>query len=207
MSAAHGNALSGNPDSGRPERETMPERETIMELIMRFSPVALAAAALFATVSSTSHGETPRPPANPQSVAFVDQGLIEAGAGRFENAISLYETALAIDPQNLTAYRQLAEVAMKQGLPGKAIGYYVSILTAEPNDREALEGQGRAMVQKGAVERARENLVKLRAVCKTGCPEITKLETAISAGPPQPKLAIEAVTPKPVGQEGEPSKN
>lgn len=183
------------------------DRESLMELIMRFSPAAVAAALVLTTVSSTGFSQTVRPPVNPQSIAFVDQGKAEQQAGRLESAIGLYETALAIDPQNMTAYRQLADAAMAQGLPGKAIGYYISILAIDPNDREALAGQGRAMVQKGAMERARENLAKLRTVCKTGCPEIARLETAIAAGPPQPKLAVEAVTPKPIGQETPATKN
>ncbi len=176
---------------------------------MRFSPVALSAALILVTFSSASQGQTaPAVVVNPASSAFVDQGLLEQKAGRTENAINLYESALAIDPRNVSAYRLLAESAMDEGLPGKAIGYYIAVLDIAPNDREALAGQGRAMVQKGAMERARENLAKLRTACKTGmCPEIAQLESAIAAGPPQPKLAIEAVKPKPVGEEAGPAKN
>lgn len=175
---------------------------------MRFSPAALGAALILVALSSTSRGETPRAVAvNPLSVAFVDQGQAEQKAGRTDSAIGLYESALAIDPKNVTAYRLLADAAMAQGLPGKAIGYYIEVLAANPNDADALAGQGKAMVQKGAMERARENLAKLRSVCKTGCPEIAQLEGVIAAGPPQPKLAIEAIKPKPVGSEADPTKN
>lgn len=175
---------------------------------MRFSPAVLSAALILVMLSSTSYSETPRAiTINPQSLAFVEQGKAAQKAGRVEDAIGLYETALAVDPQNVAAYRLLADAAMAEGLPGKAIGYYIEILDADPNDAEALAGQGRAMVQKGAMERARENLAKLRSVCKTGCPEIAGLESAIAAGPPVPKLAVEAIKPKPVGEQIEPPKN
>ncbi len=180
-----------------------------MEMIMRFSPAALSAALILVSFSSASQGEVAKQIVlNPASVAFVDEGRNEQQAGRTQNAINLYESALAIDPRNVDAYRLLAEAAMAQGLSGKAIGYYIAILDLMPNDREALAGQGRAMVQKGAMERARENLTRLRTLCKTGsCPEVARLEAAIAAGPPQQQLAIEAIRPKPVGSESDPSKN
>ena len=46
-------------------------------------------------------------------------------------------------------------MAQGQGLPGKAVCFYRDALVFDPNDTVALAGQGEAMVQKGAVERAR----------------------------------------------------
>lgn len=178
---------------------TLVEQETWMELIMRFSPAALTAAATLFVLSSASSGQMQATVSvNPISTSFVEQGVAAQKAGRLSDAIGLYETALAVDPRNRTAYSMLADAALAEGLPGKAIGYYRSVLTLTPNDPQALAGQGRALVQKGAMEKARENLAKLRTVCKTGCAEIAQLDAAIVAGPPQPKLAIEAVKPKPV---------
>lgn len=186
-----------------------PEQETWMELLMRFSPAALAAAAIMFGLSSTSNSQmqSATVSVDPISLAFVEQGKSAAQAGKVSEAIGLYETALAVDPRNRTAYRLLADAALTEGLPGKAIGYYRSVLAITPNDPSALAGQGRALVQKGAMEKARENLARLRSVCKTGCAEIAQLDAAIAAGPPQPKLAIEAVKPKPVGETAEPTEN
>ena len=185
------------------------EQETLMELLMRFSPAAVAAAVIMFGLSSASSGQMQAATVSvdPTSIAFVEQGKSAAQAGKLSDAIGLYETALAIDPKNRSAYRLLADAALAEGLPGKAIGYYRSVLAITPDDAQALAGQGRALVQKGAMEKARENLAKLRTVCKSGCAEIAQLDAAIAAGPPQPKLAIEAVKPKPVGEVAPPSEN
>lgn len=186
-----------------------PEQETWMELLMRFSPAAVAAAIIMFGLSSASNSQMQAATVSvdPISIAFVEQGKTAQQAGKVSEAIGLYETALAIDPKNRSAYSLLADAALAEGLPGKAIGYYRSVLTLTPNDPQALAGQGRALVQKGAMEKARENLAKLRTVCKTGCAEIAQLNAAITAGPPQPKLAVEAVKPKPVGEVTPPSEN
>lgn len=197
MSAAQYDGNSGDPD-----------KETITELLMHFSPAAIAAAALLFTVSSTGNSQTQATVSiDPISTAFVEKGQAAQSAGKLNEAIGLYETALAIDPKNRTAYTKLADAALAEGLPGKAIGYYRSVLSLTPNDPQALAGQGRALVEKGAVEKARENLAKLRTACKTTCPEIAQLDAAIKAGPPAPKLAVEAVKPKPVGETDETTEN
>lgn len=185
------------------------EQETWMELLMRFSPAAVAAAVVMFGLSSASHSQMQAATVSvdPISIAFVEQGKTAQQAGKVSEAIGLYETALAIDPKNRSAYSLLADAALAEGLPGKAIGYYRSVLALTPNDPQALAGQGKALVQKGAMEKARENLAKLRSVCKTGCAEIAQLNAAITAGPPQPKLAVEAVKPKPVGETTEPTEN
>ncbi len=54
----------------------------------------------------------------------------------------------------------------------------------EPNDVAALKGQGEALVAKGAVVRAKDNLVKIRTLCKGVCPEATQLAAVIAKGPP-----------------------
>jgi hypothetical protein len=58
------------------------------------------------------------------------------------------------------------------------------------------------MVQKGAVERARANLARVKALCKSECAPATELAAAIAKGPPPAVVAAQAtdkVPPK--GQE------
>src|SRR3546814_12832617 len=62
------------------------------------------------------------------------------------------------------AYILLGKVAQAQELPGKAIGLYGQALALEPNDLAALEAQGGAMVQRGAVKRAEANLERIRTL-------------------------------------------
>ena len=57
-------------------------------------------------------------------------------------------------------------------------------LSLEPTDRDAIAIQGEAMVELGALPRAKENLAKLQKLCGTaGCPQVATLSTAIAKGP------------------------
>ncbi|HTI31014.1 MAG TPA: tetratricopeptide repeat protein [Sphingomonas sp.] len=118
-------------------------------------------------------------------VPLVAQGEAAAAAGQYETATDLLESALAADPRSRTAYLALAEVARKQGLPGKSIRLYREALALDPNDRTALAGQGEALIDKGAVAKAQENLAKLAKLCRGNCPEQVALASAIGRAGPQ----------------------
>ena len=78
----------------------------------------------------------------------------------------------------------MAKVAIKQKLYGQAIRLSNKALALEPTDRDALAVQGEAMVELGALPRARENLAKLQKLCgSAGCPQVATLSTAIAKGP------------------------
>lgn len=167
---------------------------------MRFSPMAIALSLTLATVSSASLGQKPDDQINPRSVALLQEGDAARKAGDLVRASDLIETALAIDPRNRAAFVSLARVAQAQQLPGKAIRLYREALALEPNDVNALAGQGEAMVQKGAVERARANLARIKTVCKVECAQATTLAAAIAKGPPPVVVTAQAATavpPKP----------
>jgi tetratricopeptide (TPR) repeat protein len=105
-------------------------------------------------------------------------------AGKLEEADNLLEAALAVDPRNRWAYVNLARVAERQHLFGKAIRMTNKALVMEPNDPEALAVQGEAMVEMGATARAQANLQKLQQVCGAkGCPQVAQLSAAITRGP------------------------
>jgi Flp pilus assembly protein TadD len=76
-------------------------------------------------------------------------------------------------------------------LPGKAIKFYFEALQLEPNDLNALAGQGEALVQRGAVERARRNLDRIKTLCHNACPQATTLAAVIAKGPPPEVLAAQ----------------
>ena len=166
---------------------------------MRLTPIALSVALALATVASAGHGQKPDDQINPRSVALVQQGQALAGSGQFNQAIDVLETALVVDPRNRAAFVALARVAQAQRLPGKAIRFYAEALKLEPNDVNALAGQGEAFVQLGAVERAKQNLAKVQTVCRSACPQATTLAAAIAKGPPVEVLTArvpEATAPK-----------
>ena len=158
---------------------------------MRLTPIVLSAAIAAATMASAGQGQRPDDQIDPRSTALVAQAQAESGAGRNEAANDLLETALAVDPRNRGAYIALGRVAQAQRLPGKAVRYYADALRMEPNDINALAGQGEAYVQRGAVERARANLARVRTLCNQPCPQAQQLAAAIERGPPAEVLAAQ----------------
>jgi tetratricopeptide (TPR) repeat protein len=105
-------------------------------------------------------------------------------AGKLEDAENALETALAVDPRNRWAYVDIARVAEKQHLFGKAVLMTDKALLIEPNDLDAIAVQGEAMVEMGATARAQQNLSKLQQICGAkGCPQVSQLSAAISHGP------------------------
>jgi len=173
-----------------------------VELLMRFSPAALVFALGLATLSSSSFGQRRDDQVDARSMALLRQGEALRTAGNFTGAEDMLESALAIDPRNRGAYVALGRVAQGQGLPGKAVRFYRDALALDPNDLTALAGQGEAMVQKGAVERARVNLARINQLCKTACPQAAALNAAIAKGPPAAVVTAQANTKvPPKGQE------
>jgi len=169
---------------------------------MRFSPAALVFALGLATLSSSSFGQRRDDQVDARSMALLRQGEALRTAGNFTGAEDMLESALAIDPRNRGAYVALGRVAQGQGLPGKAVRFYRDALALDPNDLTALAGQGEAMVQKGAVERARVNLARINQLCKTACPQAAALNAAIAKGPPAAVVTAQANTKvPPKGQE------
>ncbi len=169
---------------------------------MRLTPPAIALAAVLLTVSSVGHGQRPDSQIDARSLALTQMGRAEAAAERYDSANDALESALAIDPKNRPAFLALADVAKKQGLPGKAIRLYREALLIEPNDVAALAGQGEALVVKGAVTKAKENLAKVRLICVAACPEQVALAAAIEKGGTGPALSAQTVTPRPVATTG-----
>lgn len=152
---------------------------------MRLTPVVLSLAVAAATMASAGYSQRPDSQIDARSVALARAGQAAVAANRPDEAIDSFETALAVDPRNREAFIGLARVAQAQRLPGKAIRLYADALQIEPNDVAALAGQGEAYVQRGAVERARRNLARVRELCGArACPQGTQLAAAIERGPP-----------------------
>ena len=150
-----------------------------MRLLPRILIVGLASIALAAPVT----GQRADDQINPRSLELQRQGKALLASGKFEQAADVLETALAVDPRNRWAFVDLARVAEKQHLYGKAIRMTNRALLIEPNDPDAIAVQGEAMVELGAVARAQANLQKLQGICRQGCPQVAQLSAAISRGP------------------------
>ena len=151
-----------------------------MRVVARVVLVSIAALALAAPVS----GQRADDQILPKSIELQRQGQALMGAGKFEQAEDVLETSLAVDPRNRWAFVDLARVAEKQRLFGKAVRMANKALQLEPNDPDAIALQGEAMVELGATARAQANLQKLQQICGAkGCPQIAQLSAAITRGP------------------------
>ena len=163
---------------------------------MRYSSLAAAAALGLVSISTSLSGQKAETPIDARSAALVAEARTARAAGDLDRATDLLETAVAVDPRNRPAFVLMADLAEARGLPGKAIRFYREALTLEPNDVAALQGQGEALVAKGAVAQARQNLQRIRALCKGQCPPATQLAAVIAKGPPV--ATAQAANAKPV---------
>ena len=68
-------------------------------------------------------------------------------------------------------------------------------LDRDPRNLAAIAGEGQALVEKGALEKAKGSLAKLESLCGASCPETQTLSATIAAGPPARVQTAEAVLP------------
>jgi tetratricopeptide (TPR) repeat protein len=170
------------------------------DLLMRYTPAALALSLLAAVTSSVSFS-APAQPLDPRASALLAQGRAELAAGRVNEAVDAYEAALAVQPGNTAVLLSLAEATRRQGMQGKALHYYREALQSEPGNLMALSGEGAALAEKGAIEKARRNLARLEGLCGENCDATRKLAAAIAKGPAPRVVSAEAVKPAPVVSE------
>jgi Tfp pilus assembly protein PilF len=152
--------------------------------MMRFLPHLVLAGLAGAALASPVLSQRADDQIQPRSIELQRQAKAQIMAGKLDEAENLLETALAVDPRNRAAFVDIARVAEKQHLFGKAIRMTNKALQLEPNDPDAIAVQGEAMVEMGATARAQANLQKLQTICGAkGCPQIAQLSAAISRGP------------------------
>ena len=165
----------------------------LKDLLMRFAAPAAALAAVLAVTASV--GQSADHVTDPRAAALVTDGRAAIAAGQPDKAVDAFEAALAVDPAATGVYLDLAAAARLHGLQGKAIRYYRLAIAREPGNLAALSGEGEALVEKGAVEKARRNLAKLQSMCGDKCTETLTLAAAIARGPQPRVLTAEAVMP------------
>ena len=160
---------------------------------MRFAPAAAALSLVLAVSASIGQAQDREP--SPRAAMLIAEGQAALEAGQPQRAIDSFEAALAVDPAYTPVFLHLAEASRREGLQGKAIAYYREAQKREPSNLAAISGEGEALVEKGAVEKARANLSRLEDLCGSRCPETRQLATAIARGPQPQMLRAEAVMP------------
>ncbi|HET9336466.1 MAG TPA: tetratricopeptide repeat protein [Sphingomicrobium sp.] len=151
---------------------------------MRLTPFVLCLGLAASTLPVAVIGQRPDDQIAPKSIELLKQGETLLAQGKLVEADDALETALVVDPKNRTAFTVMAKVAIKQKLYGQAIKLTNKALALEPTDRDALAVQGEAMVELGALPRAKDNLAKLQKLCgATSCPQVTVLSAVIAKGP------------------------
>ena len=151
-----------------------------MKSLPRLLLVGFSAVTLAAPVAS----QRPDDQILPKSAELQHQARDLISAGKLEQAEDLLETSLAVDPRNRSAFVDIARVAEKQHLYGKAVRMTNKALQLEANDPDAIAVQGEAMVELGATARAQANLQKLQQICGAKpCPQVAQLSAAITRGP------------------------
>tara|TARA_Y100001960_G_C14358088_1_gene672920 strand:+ start:113 stop:691 length:579 start_codon:yes stop_codon:yes gene_type:complete len=169
-------------------------RNTPLETLMRFAPAAAALSLALAATSSVGWADQ-REPAQ-RAAVLIAEGEAALAQNDVQGAIDAYEAALAVDPGYTPILLHLAEAARADQLQGKAIRYYRQALDRDPRNLAALAGEGEAMVEKGAVEKAKGNLAKLQSMCGQNCAETEQLSASIAAGPPKRVQTAEVVLPE-----------
>ena len=161
---------------------------------MRFAPAA--AALSLALALSASGGIAAQRTPDVRAATLIAQGQAALQSGDTQGAVDAFEAALAVDPGYTPTLLRLAEAARASDLQGKAIRYYRLALEREPDNLAALSGEGAALVEKGAVEKARRNLARLQSLCGARCPETAALYAALARGPQPRMVAAESVLPQ-----------
>ena len=164
---------------------------------MRYTPAALALSLLAAVTASVSISAPPVP-LDARAAVLVTEGRKALAEGDANAAVDAYEAALVIQPGHAAILLNLAEASRKQGMQGKALRYYREVLEGDPGNVYAISGEGQALVEKGAIERARRNLARLEQICGNGCAPAIALAAAIQQGPTPQMVSAEAVQAKPV---------
>ncbi len=158
---------------------------------MRYLPAAAALSILAAVTASVSLGAEREP--DPRAAALIADGRTALGTGDTQAAIDSFEAALTVDPGYTAIYLDLAAAARQDGMQGKAIHYYREAIERDPRNFAAISGEGEALLEKGAVEKARRNLARLESLCGASCMETRELAAALASGPPV--MTAEVTTP------------
>jgi tetratricopeptide (TPR) repeat protein len=138
----------------------------------------IALAALFAVPFAVRAADSP-PAANGPDLRAV---RAELKAKKYDAALAELKVLVVNNPIP-DVYSLLGFALRKTGDRPQAMIYYRKALDMDPAHRGALEYQGELYVEIGQIDKAKENLAKLKHLCSFGCEEAEDLQEAIEHAP------------------------
>jgi len=108
------------------------------------------------------------------------QGRDLALAGRYEEALTALE---AVRVQNSMVLTMIGYSQRKMGNYDLGLDYYQQALALDPNNVNTHEYLGEAYAEKGQLDLAKAELLKVSAVCGTTCEQYQDLAKAIAGTP------------------------
>ncbi len=94
-------------------------------------------------------------------------------------------TPMLATHQHADVYNLMGFSLRKTGDYKQAYTFYRKALDFDPDHKGALEYLGELYVETGQIDKAKENVVRLKQLCPSGCEELADLENAISAAGPK----------------------
>ena len=140
--------------------------------------IAVALIALLAGSATVRGAETPSVSAPSAEATALQPVRAEIKAKKYDAALAELKV-LVTKYQSADVYTLMGHALWKTGDPANGMIYYNKALALNPLHRGALEYQGELYVALGQVDKAKENLAKLKGVCPFSCEEYSDLKEAI----------------------------
>lgn len=131
--------------------------------------------------SSGSGGSSSSSSAATVAVPSLAAARADIAKGAWAKAIAKLKLIVADQPRNADALNLMGFSLRQSGDMTRALQFYNKALKINPKHTGALEYMGELYVMTGKVDKAKENLAKIKGICGTSCEEYKDLAKAIGA--------------------------
>jgi tetratricopeptide (TPR) repeat protein len=132
------------------------------------------------TVWDSHKGECTKNGASLEDKYLYEHGRDLALAGHYDEALTALKFVKA--PDSMT-YTMIGYATRKLGNYDEGVAYYAKALALDPDNVNTREYLGEAYAEKGKLDLAKAELVKVAAVCGTTCEQYQDLSKAIAGTP------------------------
>jgi tetratricopeptide (TPR) repeat protein len=131
-------------------------------------------------VYDSARGQCVRKGASLDDKYLYRQGRDLALAGRYDEALTALNAVKVPDSMTFT---MIGYATRKMGNYDEGLAYYAKALALDPQNVNTHEYLGEAYAEKGKLDLAKAELVKVSAVCGTTCEQYQDLSKAIAGTP------------------------